>query len=214
MDARELPAGAGPPAGFGNAFLNSLAVTIPSTVIPITIAAFAAYAFSWMEFQGRYVLFVVVVGLLVVPLQMALIPHPASVHRRRDDRRLIVFPDLDLNGTFLGDLAGPRRVRSPAGDLPAAQLHRVAAFVDHRVGEDRRRRPLHDLLAAGRPAVGAGARRVRDLPVPVGVERPAWSPTCSSAARGRTRSHRSRSPSWWVSGVRTGTCSRRRRSSR
>ena len=49
-------------------------MTIPSTVIPITIAAFAAYAFSWMEFRGRYVLFVLVVGLLVVPLQMALIP--------------------------------------------------------------------------------------------------------------------------------------------
>ena len=60
--------------GFGNAFLNSLAVTIPATVIPITIAAFAAYAFCWMEFRGRYVLFVVVVGLLVVPLQMSLIP--------------------------------------------------------------------------------------------------------------------------------------------
>jgi alpha-glucoside transport system permease protein len=60
--------------GFGNAFLNSLAVSIPSTVIPITVAAFAAYAFSWMEFKGRQILFVVVVGLLVVPLQMALIP--------------------------------------------------------------------------------------------------------------------------------------------
>jgi alpha-glucoside transport system permease protein len=59
---------------FGNAFLNSLAVAIPSTVIPITVAAFAAYAFSWMEFKGRYILFVSVVGLLVVPLQMALIP--------------------------------------------------------------------------------------------------------------------------------------------
>ncbi len=59
---------------FGNAFLNSLAVAIPSTVIPITVAAFAAYAFSWMEFRGRYLLFVAVVGLLVVPLQMALIP--------------------------------------------------------------------------------------------------------------------------------------------
>ncbi len=53
-------------AGFGNAFLNSLAVTIPSTVIPITIAAFAAYAFSWMEFRGRNLLFIVVVGLMVV----------------------------------------------------------------------------------------------------------------------------------------------------
>ena len=53
--------------GLQNAFLNSLAVAIPSTVIPITIAAFAAYAFSWMEFRGRYVLFVAVVALLVVP---------------------------------------------------------------------------------------------------------------------------------------------------
>ncbi|HEY5011472.1 MAG TPA: hypothetical protein VIK61_02050, partial [Acidimicrobiia bacterium] len=60
--------------GFGNAFLNSLAVAVPSTVIPITLAAFAAYAFSWMEFRGRYLLFVLVVGLMVVPLQMALIP--------------------------------------------------------------------------------------------------------------------------------------------
>jgi len=59
---------------FGNAFLNSLAVAIPSTVIPITVASFAAYAFSWMNFKGRYILFVTVVGLLVVPLQMALIP--------------------------------------------------------------------------------------------------------------------------------------------
>ena len=51
--------------GFGNAFLNSLAVTIPSTVIPITIAAFAAYAFAWMEFPGRQWIFVAVVALLL-----------------------------------------------------------------------------------------------------------------------------------------------------
>jgi len=60
--------------GFGNAFWNSLAVSIPSTVIPITVAAFAAYAFSWMDFKGRHIVFVIVVGLLVVPLQMTLIP--------------------------------------------------------------------------------------------------------------------------------------------
>ena len=48
--------------GFGNAFANTLAVTIPAVVIPITIAAFAAYAFAWMEFPGRNLLFVVVVG--------------------------------------------------------------------------------------------------------------------------------------------------------
>jgi alpha-glucoside transport system permease protein len=87
--------------GFGNAFLNSLAVTLPSTVIPITIAAFAAYAFSWMEFRGRYVLFVLVVGLLVVPLQMALIPILKLYTGGAAVGRLVLFPDLDLGGTFL-----------------------------------------------------------------------------------------------------------------
>jgi len=75
-------------SGFGNAFLNSLAVTIPAVVIPITIAAFAAYAFAWMEFPGRYLLFAVVVGLMVVPLQMALIPI------------LRIYTNFDLVGTY------------------------------------------------------------------------------------------------------------------
>jgi alpha-glucoside transport system permease protein len=88
--------------GFGNAFMNSLAVTIPSTVIPITIAAFAAYAFSWMEFRGRYILFVGVVAMLVVPLQMALIPILRLYNDGGQIGRLIVFPDLDLVGEFLG----------------------------------------------------------------------------------------------------------------
>jgi alpha-glucoside transport system permease protein len=60
--------------GMFEAFLNSLIVTVPSTVIPITIAAFAAYAFAWIPFRGRGILFTIVVALLVVPLQMALIP--------------------------------------------------------------------------------------------------------------------------------------------
>jgi alpha-glucoside transport system permease protein len=60
--------------GVGQAFLNTFKVTIPATFIPILIAAFAAYAFSWMTFPGRKWLFIVVVGLLVVPLQMSLIP--------------------------------------------------------------------------------------------------------------------------------------------
>lgn len=61
-------------SNFAEAVLNSLAVTIPATVIPILIAAFAAYAFAWMEFPGRKPLFIMVVGLLVVPMQLALIP--------------------------------------------------------------------------------------------------------------------------------------------
>jgi alpha-glucoside transport system permease protein len=60
--------------GLGKAFLNTLTVTIPATIIPILLAAFASYAFSWMDFPGRKILFIVIVGLLVVPLQMSLIP--------------------------------------------------------------------------------------------------------------------------------------------
>ncbi len=74
--------------GFGNAFANTLAVSIPAVVIPITIAAFAAYAFSWMEFPGRNLLFVIIVGLMVVPLQMALIPI------------LRIYTDFNVTGTF------------------------------------------------------------------------------------------------------------------
>lgn len=76
--------------GMGNAFLNSLIVTLPSTIIPITMAAFAAYAFAWIPFRGRGILFAIVVGLLVVPIQMALIPV------------LQIYSTLHLTGTFLG----------------------------------------------------------------------------------------------------------------
>jgi len=76
--------------GMGNAFINSLIVTVPSTVIPITIAAFAAYAFAWIPFRGRGILFTIVVGLLVVPIQMSLIPI------------LQIYSAGNLYGTFLG----------------------------------------------------------------------------------------------------------------
>lgn len=73
----------------GGAFLNSIAVTIPSTIIPILIAAFAAYGFAWMNFPGRRLFFSIVVALLVVPLQIALVPILQDYTR------------LNLNGTFL-----------------------------------------------------------------------------------------------------------------
>jgi alpha-glucoside transport system permease protein len=60
--------------GIGRSFLNSLTVAIPSTIIPILIAAFAAYALAWMDLPVRGLLVAVVVALLVVPLQLSLIP--------------------------------------------------------------------------------------------------------------------------------------------
>jgi alpha-glucoside transport system permease protein len=71
-------------------FLNSLTVAIPATIIPILIAAFAAYGFAWMSFPGRRFFFIVVVALLVVPLQVSLIPI------LRD------YQALQLTGTYLG----------------------------------------------------------------------------------------------------------------
>lgn len=73
----------------GTNFLNSLFISIPATIIPLFVAAFAAYAFSWMVFPGRNILFVVVVGLLVVPLQATLIPI------------LGLFASWGIAGTFL-----------------------------------------------------------------------------------------------------------------
>ena len=72
-----------------HAFLNSVAVAVPATVIPIALAAFAAYGFAWMKFPGRKMLFALVVGLLVIPLQIALIPI------------LKDYVALHVNGTFL-----------------------------------------------------------------------------------------------------------------
>jgi alpha-glucoside transport system permease protein len=88
--------------GFSNAFLNSLAVAVPATVIPITIAAFAAYAFSWMKFPGRDAMFVLVVGLMVVPLQMALIPILRLYTSGASIGDFEFIPDLGLSGTFIG----------------------------------------------------------------------------------------------------------------
>ena len=76
--------------GMDTAFINSVIVTVPSTIIPITIAAFAAYAFAWIPFRGRGILFTIVVALLVVPIQMSLIPI------------LQIYSGANLYGTFVG----------------------------------------------------------------------------------------------------------------
>lgn len=61
-------------SNLGQAFFNSFMIAIPATVIPVTIGAFAAYAFAWMKFPGRNWIFLALVGLLAVPLQLTFIP--------------------------------------------------------------------------------------------------------------------------------------------
>lgn len=78
------------PEGIGQAFLNTLAVALPATLLPILLAAFAAYAFAWMQFPGRYTVFALLVGLQIIPLQIALIP----IAR--------MYADLGMQNSYLG----------------------------------------------------------------------------------------------------------------
>ncbi len=78
------------PAGMGRAFVNSVIVAVPSTLIPIFFAALAAYAFAWLDFKGRQWLFALLVGLQIIPLQMVLVP----IAR--------LYVSIGLAGSFLG----------------------------------------------------------------------------------------------------------------
>ena len=75
--------------GVGQAFLNSLIIAIPGTILPVLVAAFAAYAFAWMSFPGRDWIFIAIVSLLVVPLQTTLGPV------------LAIFTGVGLTGSYL-----------------------------------------------------------------------------------------------------------------
>ena len=77
-------------ASMKSAFLSTLTVTIPSVIIPIFIAAAAAYGFAWLQFPGRRIMFAIIIALLVVPLQISLIPV------LRD------YQKIGLNGSYLG----------------------------------------------------------------------------------------------------------------
>jgi alpha-glucoside transport system permease protein len=92
-------------ARLGDSLLNSFAIAIPATIIPIAIATFAAYAFAWIDFKGRNWLFIFTVSLLAIPLQVALIPllqlYVGGAHLTLPfiDKTITLVPDLDLAGT-------------------------------------------------------------------------------------------------------------------
>jgi alpha-glucoside transport system permease protein len=72
----------------GQALINSLLITIPATILPVLVAAFAGYAFAWMKFPGRDWIFIIIVGLLVIPVQTTLGPV------------LLLLTGINLTGTF------------------------------------------------------------------------------------------------------------------
>jgi alpha-glucoside transport system permease protein len=95
--------GASAQGGMKQGLANSLAIALPATIIPIAIAAFAAYAFAWIDFKGRQPLFIVTVSLLAIPTQVALIPllqmyvRGAHITIPGLDKTITIFPDFNPN---------------------------------------------------------------------------------------------------------------------
>ncbi|MEM9133575.1 MAG: carbohydrate ABC transporter permease [Actinomycetota bacterium] len=91
--------------GLKEGLVNSFAIAIPATIIPIAIAAFAAYAFAWIDFKGREPLFISVVALLAIPNQTALLPllqtYAGGAHWTiwGTDKTITLLPDVGLQGT-------------------------------------------------------------------------------------------------------------------
>ncbi|HPE36073.1 MAG TPA: carbohydrate ABC transporter permease [Spirochaetales bacterium] len=112
-------------ANMGTSFLNSLMVAIPGTLIPMCIAAYAAYAFAWMEFKGKEWMYLVVIALIAVPIQMTLIPV------------LRLFNTLGITGSFMAVWLAHAAyglpfsiylLRNFIGQLPRSMLE--SAFID------------------------------------------------------------------------------------
>ena len=80
----------------GASFVNSLAITIPATLIPIVIASLIAYAFAWIEFKGKNMLFILVFALQIVPIQMALVPLLSLFSRGLTINGVGIFPGFAL----------------------------------------------------------------------------------------------------------------------
>jgi alpha-glucoside transport system permease protein len=93
--------------GVKRGIVNSLAIALPGTLLPIFFATCAAYAFAWIDFKGRKVLFIATVALLAIPLQVALVPllqtFSGGAHWTIPwfDKTLTFFPSLDLAGTHV-----------------------------------------------------------------------------------------------------------------
>lgn len=89
----------------GNSLINSMAIAVPATIIPIAIATFAAYGFAWIDFKGRKTLFIATVSLLAIPLQVALIPllqtyvNGAHLTLPFIDKTVTIIPNLGLVNT-------------------------------------------------------------------------------------------------------------------
>ncbi|HEV2438715.1 MAG TPA: carbohydrate ABC transporter permease [bacterium] len=133
--------------GLGTSFFNSMVIAVPATAVPLLIAAYAAYAFAWMEFPGRRALFALVVMLLVIPVQTTLVP----VLRLFTASGLTgTFPGLWLAHTGYGLPLAVFLLRNFIGGLPADVLD--SAAID---GADAAQTFFRVVLPLSMPAVAS-----------------------------------------------------------
>ncbi len=150
--------------GLGQAFINSLIISIPATILPILLGAFAAFAFAWMQFPFRNTLFFGIVAMLVIPNQIALAPV------------LYWFTQLGLTGQYAS-----LWIAHTAFGLPFAVflLRNFFAALPKdliEIGAYRRSLIFPRILDDHYSTFGAGARLAGDFPVHVGLEQPADRP--------------------------------------
>ena len=99
--SRVLFEGSGATPPLSQYFLNTFAIVIPSTIIPITIAIFAAYSIAWFDFKGRNLLFFSIFALQVIPLQMSLIPLLQLFSGGLHLGTVTIIPSFGITGTFI-----------------------------------------------------------------------------------------------------------------
>ena len=116
--------------------LNSIAIVVPATIIPIAVAAFAAYGFAWMDFKGKNWIFIGLVSMIALPNQMAFVPllqlfnNGARFTIPLLDWTLVLVPDFGLGNTAGGCLVDSHRFRVAACGAVAAQLHFAATEIN------------------------------------------------------------------------------------
>jgi alpha-glucoside transport system permease protein len=167
-------------ADLGNAFINSLAITLPATFIPVLIAAFAAYAFTFMRFRGRELLFVVVVGLLVVPNYVSFVPILkiyASIHLAGQ------FPAAWLAHIGFGMSLAIYILRSYMATLPRTVIE--SAEIDGASHFQTFYRPWRPSPSSSSCGCGTTSSSRWSSSSPATTRRSRWTPRSSSASRAR-----------------------------
>ena len=197
------------PTALSTYFVNSIVITIPAVLIPISIATMAAYAFAWMKFQGRNVLFVAVFALQIVPIQVTMIPL-LSLY-------VDAGPDAAPRRPAAASTRSGSRTRSSRCRWRSSCCTTSCRQIPGELIESARVDGAGHVQIFSRimlPLMAPGDRGVRHLPVPLGLERPAGRAGLRRRQPRRLAADGTAGRARPAPAGRTGSCCRPARSSR